>query len=248
MPRSGTTLVEQILASHPEVFGVGELGEFPRLMAQLTGTGKHGRLARAIPFPNRAVAKDVQSRYLRLLTDRVKGASRVVNKTLENAFYLGLLATLFPNARFILCRRDARDVCLSCYFNNFQNMDWSWSLEDIVAYYREYERVMNHWKKVLPLPIHEITYEDLIANQERVTRELLQFCGLDWNEHCLTFYDTCRTVQTASAIQVRSPLSAKSIGRWISYRAHLGPLLTALAEPTAGVPALNPVSAAARCD
>jgi len=231
MPRSGTTLVEQILASHPQVAGAGELGAFPRMMAQLTGTVGGSELARPVPFPNRAVANDVAADYLRRLTQLAKGTPHVTLKTLEHFVYLGLLATLFPRARVIYCRRDPRDVCLSCYFHNFQGMDYSWSLEDLAVYYRQYERLMAHWADVLPLPIHEVHYEGLIAHQEEVTRSLLTFCGLDWDEGCLAFHKTRRAVQTASTIQVRKPLSAKSIGRWRNYRTHLAPLLAALAEP-----------------
>jgi len=231
MARSGTTLVGHILASHPAVFGAEELGEVPRLMAEMTGTGAGSDLAMPVPFPNPAVAADMATRYLQRIAEIAGGAARVTDKTLENFVYLGLLATLFPRARVIYCRRDPRDVCLSCYFHNFQGVDYSWYLKDIAVYYRQYERLMSHWADVLPLPIHEVHYEDLIADQEDVTRNLLTYCGLDWDERCLTFYNTRRAVQTASTIQVRKPLSTKSIGRWKNYRAHLGPLLAALAEP-----------------
>jgi tetratricopeptide (TPR) repeat protein len=230
MPRSGTTLVEQILASHPSVFGAGELGEFPRLMAQVTGTPATEGLARPVPFPSQAVARDVAASYLRILTQLGNGAERVTVKLPENFVYLGLLATLYPRARVIYCRRDPRDVCLSCYFHNFQYMDYSFALEDIAVYYRQYERLMAHWADVLPLAIHEVRYEDLLANQETTTRDLVSFCGLDWDERCLSFYKTRRVVQTASTIQVRKPLSKKSAGRWQNYRAYLGPLVDALAS------------------
>ncbi len=230
MPRSGTTLVEHILASHPLVFGAGELGEFPRIMSQVTGTPATEGLARPEPFPTQAVARGAAARYLRILTQLASEASRVTIKLPENFVYLGLLATLYPRARVIYCRRDARDVCLSCYFHNFQYMEYSFSLTDVAAYYREYERLMAHWADVLPLPIHEVSYEELLANQESVTRGLVAFCGLDWDDRCLSFHQTRRVVQTASTIQVRKPLSTKSAGRWRNYVSHLRPLLDALAN------------------
>jgi tetratricopeptide (TPR) repeat protein len=232
MPRSGTTLISHILASHPSVFGAGELGAFPQLMADRAGTTI---ISSDLPFPepfaDATEAHAAAAQYLERLTAVARGAPRVATKTLENFVYLGLLVTLYPRTRIVYCRRDPRDVCLSCYFQNFQGMDYTWSLEDIGAYSRQYERLMAHWHDVLPLPIFELCYEDLIARQEEITRKLLAHCGLDWDERCLTFYNTRRNVQTASTIQVRKPLSAKSIGRWEHYRAHLGPLLKALQAP-----------------
>src|SRR5213075_636820 len=131
-------------------------------------------------------------------------------------------------ARIIHCRRDPVDTCLSCYFTNFQSVDFAWSLEDIGAYYRAYDKLMAHWSRVLPAAIHEVQYEELIQDQEGVSRQLLAFCGLDWDQRCLTFYNTRRVVRTASTLQVRKPISEKAIGRWQHYRAHLGPLFRAL--------------------
>jgi hypothetical protein len=157
-----------------------------------------------------------------------KNALRITDKTLDNFLYLAEIATLFPRARLIHCRREPLDVCLSCYFQNFQFMTYTLSLEDIGAYHREYERLMAHWQQVLPMPIHEVRYEDLIQNQEAVTRDLLAFCGLNWDARCLAFHDNPRPVRTASSLQVRKPLSAGSIDRWKRYAAHLEPLYQAL--------------------
>ncbi len=172
--------------------------------------------------------RELAANYIRYLTRLGQGAGRVTAKTLENVLHLGVIATLFPRARIIHCRRDPLDICVSCYFQNFREIEFAWSLEDIGAYYRSYEKVMAHWAGVLPLPIHEVVYEDLIHNQETVTRDLLAFCELDWDDHCLDFFKTRRVVRTASSVQVRKPVSAKAIGRWKHYRAHLGPLFKAL--------------------
>jgi tetratricopeptide (TPR) repeat protein len=232
MPRSGTTLVEQILCSHPEVFGAGELGEFARLMiGRAQKAGRPAGEAPLVPLSGEAAARDLAADFLRTLGRLGGGARRVTLKTLENYLYLGVIATVFPKARVIHCRRQPLDVCLSCYFQNFQHMDFAWSLEDIGSYYQQHERLMAHWRQVLPLPILDIDYEDLIAQQETVTRSLLTFCGLDWDARCLAFFNNGRPVQTASTLQVRRPLSAKSIGRWQKYRSHLGPLFRALGYP-----------------
>src|SRR5262249_53012476 len=155
--------------------------------------------------------------YLERLTELGKSANRVTVKTLENFLHLGLIVALFPKARIIHCRRDPLDVCLSCYFQNFNHVNFAWSLEDIGRDYPAYEKLMAHWSRVLPTPIHEVRYEDLIHHQGPVSQDLLAYCGLDWHEQCLTFFRTRRVVRTASAVQVRQPISAQAIGRWKYY-------------------------------
>jgi tetratricopeptide (TPR) repeat protein len=238
MQRSGSTLVEQILASHPDVFGAGEIGTMPRFMA---GAPTAARADHAVPLvADKRQADAHAAAYLRLIEGLGQGARRVTNKTLENYLHLGLIATLFPQARIIHCRRDPLDVCLSCYFQNFLDVPFAWSLEDIAAYHRAYERLMAHWARVLPVAIHEVRYEELVQNQERVTRALLAYCGLDWHERCLDFFHTRRDVRTASAIQVRKPLSLQAIGRWRHYQAHLGPLFKAFGWPKQASPTAPP--------
>jgi tetratricopeptide (TPR) repeat protein len=223
MPRSGSTLVEQILASLPGVHGVGEMGEMPKFLE------KWAHQADDVPAPSDPrTTQAMATAYLERLAQMSKSAGRVVVKALDNYVHLGLIATLFPSARIIHCRRDPLDLCLSCYFQNFQGVGFAWTLENIGVRYRCYEKVMEHWKTVLPSPIHEVCYEDLVYNQKAVTRELLAFCGLDWDDRCLSFHKTRRDVLTASNVQVRNPLSKSSIGRWKKYRAHLGPLFKAL--------------------
>src|SRR5262249_36208990 len=126
------------------------------------------------------------------------------------------------------CRHNALDTCLSCYFQNFRKLNFTFALEDIGSYYRSYERLMAHWHRRLPLAIHEIRYESLVRDPETVIRDLLAYCGLDWNERCLSFHETRRVVQTASSVQVRMPIFTESIGRWRLYRSHLGPLFDAI--------------------
>ncbi len=233
MPRSGTTLVEQIVSSHPQVFGAGELEEMPRMMRRLAGTAAGADPSAPRPLPSQAAARDMAAAYLRHLERFSAGARRVTVKSLENYRYLGVLATLFSGARVIYCRRNPLDVCLSCYLQRFHYTNYTWSLEDIGSHYRQYERLMEHWRAVSPLPILEVRYEDLVANQEAMTRKLLDFCGLDWDERCLVYFKNPRPVRTMSVVQVRRPLFTKSIDRWRHYEAHLGPLFQALRRPPA---------------
>jgi tetratricopeptide (TPR) repeat protein len=223
MPRSGSTLVEQILASHPQVVGIGEI---PQIFT------KPGSDAAPL-LPDQAAAKKLATDYLQWLAKPGQGAARVINKTLQNSLHLAMIATLFPRARIIHCRRDPLDVCLSCYFTNFPTIPFASCLEDIGTYYRCHAKLMAHWSRVLPGRIHEVCYEELIHDQEAVTRRLLAYCGLDWNERCLAFFNTRRVVRTASWLQVRNPISAQAIGRWKHYRHRLGPLFQALGWPAA---------------
>ncbi len=232
MMRSGTSLAEQILASHPRVFGAGELRDIDRLVAHLPR-----RLGTTEAYPaciHRLDAPTVRAlagEHLERLRQRGGEAARVIDKQPFNFLHLGLIATLFPRARIIHCRRDPVDTCLSCYFQNFgEPMGFTLDLEHLGLYYREYERLMAHWAQVLPVPVFELDYEELTADQEAVSRRLVAFCGLEWDERCLRFHETRRPVRTASTLQVRRPMYRDAVGRWKRYAAHLGPLLEALGE------------------
>ena len=198
--------MEQILASHPEVFGAGEIGNVYRFIAQ-QGVPANVADKNAVPapaqlLPNVRATRKLAADYLGQLARHGPGAARVTVKNLENYLALGIIATLFPGARVIHCRRDPLDMCLSCYFQNFKDMAFSCSLEDIGAYYRGYEKLMAHWSAVLPLKVQDVRYEDLIHDQEAISRNLIAFCGLNWDERVLTFWNTRRVVQTASSVQV----------------------------------------------
>ncbi len=230
MPRSGTTLVEQILASHPEVFGAGEL----RTMRDIV-EGLPSRLGTETPFPECAALIDeagaaaLGGAYLSALREHSAEAARITDKMPHNFLRLGLIALLLPDARIVHCRRDPLDTCLSCYFQHFGSpYEFAYDLENLGAYYRDYEALMAHWGEVLPGAMLELQYEDLVADQEGVSREIVAFCGLEWDDRCLAFHDTLRPVRTASQWQVRQPLFASSLGRWRHYEKHLGPLRAAL--------------------
>jgi len=230
MMRSGTTLAEQILASHPSVHGAGELQEFASLVGSLPQ-----RLGVSIPYPECMERLDASSIHrlaeplLEDLRRRGGGAPRVVDKNPLNFLHLGVIAALFPQATIIHCRRDPMDTCVSCYFQNFADpFPFKLDLTRLGHYYRQYERLMWHWSQVLPTRIFELAYEDLVGDQEAVSRRLIQHCGLPWDDRCLGFYQTSRPVRTASALQVRKPIYGTAIGRWQRYAEHLAPLLDAL--------------------
>ena len=217
--RSGTTLVEQILASHPEVHGAGERKEIDQLAVTM-----HTQIQGAEPYPlcldrlNPGMARSLAYGYLQRLAVEAGTASRIVDKMPHNYLHLGLIAMLFPRGRIVHCRRDPMDVCASAYFQNFKWMTHAASIDDIAFYYREYTRLMEHWRRVLPMPIHEVVYEEMVADTEAMSRKLVSACGLEWDERCLAFYRTKRTVQTASKLQVRQPIFNRSVGRWKPFR------------------------------
>jgi tetratricopeptide (TPR) repeat protein len=235
MPRSGTSLVEQILASHPRVYGAGELMDIPEITDALAG--EEGRAAR-YPACVAETAVDVLRQqaegYLRILSELEPSADRVVDKLPGNFMHLGLISILFPKASIIHCKRDPRDTCLSCFQQNFRHLVFTTSLEALGLYYREYERMMEHWRRVLPIQMYEIQYEELVDELEGKSREMIAYCGLDWDQRCLAFHENKRTVHTASELQVRRPVYKTSVARWKRYEKHLGPLFQALAEPTTG--------------
>ncbi|MDE2515139.1 MAG: sulfotransferase [Rhodospirillales bacterium] len=230
MPRSGTSLVEQIAASHSQVFGAGERKDIDRILRDLDG-------AATAPGPDGwdrdAVLREAAA-HIAHLRDLGPGAARVIDKLPDNARVLGQIAALFPGARVILCRRDLRDVCLSCYFQHFADpLVWTTDQAELALRARETVRLMTHWQRVLPLRMMEMRYESLVADLEGESRRLIAFLGLEWEASCLNFHQTERAVVTSSLWQVRQPLYATSVGRWRQYRDHLGPLLAGLGEAPA---------------
>jgi hypothetical protein len=228
MPRSGTTLVEQILSSHPQIAGAGELVFL--LQQEISVTSE--RAACILPERARAIIDG----YLSVLRGVSATAARVTDKLPFNFLSAGLLHTLFPNARIIHCRRHPVDVCISTYFTYFESqMNFACSKEDLVFAYRQYERMMQHWRRVLPADrLFEIDYEGLIAEPESHARRLIGFCGLDWDDACLRPQDNERAVRTASFWQARQPIYRTSAERWRRYEPWLGPLRELLpAEPVA---------------
>jgi hypothetical protein len=173
-------------------------------------------------------------RYVGHLKSVSGNAIRVTDKMPGNFIHLGLISLLFPNAKIINCRRDPLDVGLSCYFQHFTAiMPFSRKLTDLGRYYLDYHRVMEHWHKVLPLQILDVNYEDMIADHEGMSRKIVEFVGLEWDEKCLDFYNLERPVKTASSWQVRQPIYATSVARWQNYKKFIGPLKDII-EPIVG--------------
>lgn len=228
MPRSGTTLVEQILASHPDVHGAGELDYFRDLSSAMPGLLEDmRRYPLCLEALHAGVARGITDEYLALLQRNAPGALRVCDKMPLNFEHLGLIAALFPNARIIHCRRNPLDVCLSIFTQHFaRDMPFAYDLTEIVAYYREYERLMDHWREILAGRVFDFEYESLVGEAEAVSRELVRHCGLKWDDRCLRFYETRRNVGTASHWQVRQPIYKDSVARWKRYQAHLAPLIS----------------------
>jgi tetratricopeptide (TPR) repeat protein len=230
MPRSGTSLVEQVAASHSRVFGAGELHALGEIWDKLSA---HNR-GRPIEQWDAAFARRLADQHIGTLQTLGNGAARIIDKMPDNIFFLWLIAALFPSARIILCRRDSRDVCLSCYFHHFtEGHLYAYDLADCGARALEVHRLATHWLRVLPLDILAIDYEDLVSDPEGEGRRLIEFLGLEWEPACLDFHRTERAVLTASAWQVRQPLYRRSIGRWRCYEPYLKPLLEVWAKNAA---------------
>ena len=215
VPRSGTTLVEQIIACHPQAVGKGETEALHHVC------GEDDALARA---DENALAEKAGA-YLSALTKGAEDAARVIDKWPFNYLYLGQVQLLFPNARVVYCRRDPLDTGISCFRQYFTSPQaWSSDLEHIGRFQRASERLMEHWKKASSLSILDLQYEDMIADQEGTSRRLIEFLGLDWDAACLDFHSSGRPVLTASNWQVRQPLYASAVGRAKGYEEYLGPL------------------------
>jgi tetratricopeptide (TPR) repeat protein len=230
LPRSGTTLVEQILASHPSIHGAGELFDFHQIFKTL-----HQYLDPPALDPFEAVAalsppsaKKAARAYLGRLTEIAPAtAARVVDKMPDNARLLGLIALLFPAARVIVCNRDLRDVALSCRQTGFTTNLWTNDWDHIARLFADHQRILKHWRRVEATPWLDVNYHELVRELEPNARRLIEFVGLDWSPACLDFHSTRRVVRTASLIQIREPIHDRSVGRWKRYEPSLQPLLQA---------------------
>lgn len=232
MPRSGTTLLEQMIASHPRAAGADELTELPRI-ARLVSPDEDLRqfvsLTQANLTPENI--KSYAESYLRVLRQSREGAERIVDKQPGNCFHLGLISILFPNATIIHAVRDPLDTCLSCHFQNFATIHWANDLGIIAEMYRLYRDNMAYWEQVLPSgKILEVRYERMIEDPETEGRRMLEACGLDWDERSLRFYEQERIVKTSSLWQARQPIYRSSRRRWKNYASHLGELARALSD------------------
>ncbi len=237
LPRSGTTLIEQILASHSQVFGAGEIKLATDTMVALGGQGADP--IEGLRRLDRETARRLASQHLERLRAYSPAALRIVDKMPDNYLFLGLMAVLFPRARLIHCRRDLRDVAVSCWITNFREIRWTNDQQHIASRFYHYRRIMEHWRAVLPLPLLEVDYEETVADLEGTARRLVAWCGLEWEPRCLEFHQAKRAVSTASVVQVRQPVFRTSVGRWKHYQPALGPLFARLESLVAAGPSVE---------
>ncbi len=231
MPRSGTTLTEQIIASHPDVHGAGELPDLLRIAHRKTHPDVNTFPAN-LGHLDAATLTAWAQEYLAGLTQRAPQAKHITDKMPANFFAVLLIHLMLPNAKIIHVNRNPVDTCVSCFTRLFhRKQEHTYDLAELGRYYADYARLMAHWRSVLPPDAFlDIVYEDIVADQEKASRRLLEWCGLEWNDACLDFHKTERQVRTASVTQVRQPIYTSSVERWRKYEKHLGPLLDALGD------------------
>ncbi len=233
MPRSGTTLTEQILASHADVYGAGELGYIRDIAndAENIQPDADGLPGIKLDHLTQARMTELANKYLNNINKLNSEAPYVTDKMPHNFLRLGLINLLFPEARIIHCKRDPLDNGLSIYFQNFLwTHRYATSLENIGLFYNEYLRLMQHWQQVTDIPMLEMKYEDMVQEPEAAARKILAFCNLDWDESVLDFHKNKRVVATASIDQVRQPIYKESMARWKNYEKHIEPLKAALSK------------------
>jgi tetratricopeptide (TPR) repeat protein len=232
MPRSGSSLVEQIIAAHPDVCAVGET----RAIFELAETMQQ-ELGSEHPYPvcfgdlTEQAVESLKEEYLSRLPAEAQGFGWVTDKMLHNFMHLGLISTLFPNAVIIHCVRNPLDTCLSSFFHDFSGYHpYTYDMRSLGSHYRQYQRLMGHWKNTCRLPMLDVVYEDLVSDPERRIREIISYCQLKWDERCLRFHESDRVAATASYDQVRKPVYQSSIGRWKHYEEHVAPLIEMLGQ------------------
>ena len=232
MPRSGSSLIEQILAGHPQIQGAGEL----TILEKMEAGGLYE--PETLPYPQCISALDAEAfeqigrSYLSRLPKIEDGKIRMVDKLPGNFLRIGLIRLILPNAKIIHTTRHPIDTCVSCYSKLFTNgLPFTYDLAELGRYYRGYSELMKHWRSVLPPGVMlEVAYEDVVDDLEGQARRLMEHCGVPWDDRCLSFHRTNRPVRTASVVQVRQPLFRSSLGRWRRYESGLGSLLDALGD------------------
>jgi tetratricopeptide (TPR) repeat protein len=235
MPRSGTSLMEQILSSHPDIYGGGELKYMTSALENIDVAGrrlKFGDVEAAFTYDENASWAQRGDWFARMLHSLTKDKpKRIVDKMPGNFNFVGLIHAILPKARIIHSRRHPVETCLSCYRILFaEGHQWTYSLPELGRYYRRYWDLMQFWREQFPGAMYEVRYEDNVADVEGSARRLIEYLGLEWNDSCLNFYNLDRPVKTASASQVRKPIYTSSVNRWRKYESHLGPLLEEIGD------------------
>jgi len=228
MPRSGTSLVEQIISSHDSVYGAGELSTLMELLYPILKERLSNGKDQSISFESNLTL--IGKKYLDSLADLDTSANIITDKTPANFQNIGFIFSIFPNAKIIHLKRDPRAICWSIYKSNWSEIGYgfSYNIDDLVKFYSLYSNLMNFWHKQFPGKIYDICYEDLTTNQEQETRKLLEYCELEWDENCLNFHKNKRAVRTASSLQVRDKMYQGSSEAWKKYEAHIRPLIDGL--------------------
>ena len=235
MPRSGTSLLEQILSSHPDIYGAGEL----KILGSVLDNIQYGHNRINLNEPEAFFAYEENASWERRgqrYVDRIQRLAdkpylRIVDKMPGNFTMVGMIAAILPKAKIIHSQRHPVETCLSCYRIHFaEGQLWSYNLRELGRYYKRYWNLMKHWRQEFPDVMLEVRYEDNVADVEGQARKIIDYLGLDWDENCLNFYNTDRPVKTASASQVRKPIYTTSTNRWRKYEKYLGPLLEELGD------------------
>ena len=237
LPRSGTTLTEQVLASHPDICGMGGLPDMRKLARSIGfGSGRPEDFVQRVARLRKSDVEELAKTYLQVFGRASKpGARRMVDKSPHNYELLGLISLLFPKAHILHCRRDVMDNCVAIYMQNFNDSHgYNRSLADLGRYWRAYRFLMENQQAQLPLVIASLDYEQTVAEPEAAFRRIIAAAGMEWDDACLRFYETDRPVRTPSRWQVRQPIYATSVQRWKRYERHLDPLRVELAKPGMG--------------
>lgn len=235
MPRSGTTLTEQIISCHSKIHGAGEVCSFDYVVERMKDKKISGHFL-PVPFPEsfphleKNELKTLADFYIGAISKGVKTGCKISNKVPANFLHIGFILALFPNATIIHCKRHPLDIFLSIYFHNFVYVPYSYDPQMIVRYYKTYDKLMKYWKEQFADCIHDSYYEELVCKQEEKSRELIRFCGLKWEDQCLDFHKNKRQVSTASSTQVRQKLYSSSMYKWKNYEEFLGPVKEALVQ------------------
>jgi hypothetical protein len=230
MPRSGSTLVEQVLASHPAITGGGELRFMDVVLRNHAAMVEGGKISSLLRLTCDQLPELAET-YLSLIAPMAPQEQMVVDKMPGNFFHIGLIALMFPNAKIIHVKRNPMATCLSCYKQRFlEGHAFSYDLDDLGRYYLAYLDLMEHWRQVLPGRVFEVEYEALTSDFEPQARRLIDYCGLEWDDACLKFHENKRAVRTASLAQVRKPIYTSSVSFWQNYERQLKPLYDILHE------------------
>ena len=227
MPRSGTTLIEQIIASHPEVQDAGEVGFVGDIVDELPDLiNSNNSYPACMQDIKAANISHISTSLLAMIENLELDCSVITDKSPVNFLHIGLIMMLFPDSKIINCNRNPIDTCLSCFFQNFDKQhQYSYNLKTLALFHNEYTRLMHHWKSLFSDRIYDIKYENMIENQEEESRKLILACDLKWDESCLSFYKSDSVVSTASKWQVRRPIYKTSVEKWKNYEPYIDELI-----------------------